>query len=70
MHSAPFSVADAARVKGHFLNGGAVWIVLIGINPLLIGWKPGADGSIDKGLDAGCRGSPFVWCENPAIRIM
>jgi hypothetical protein len=60
---------DVARVKDHVPNGSAVRIISISINPLLTGWEPGADGSFGKGLDAGRRGSPFIWCENLVIQV-
>ncbi len=69
MHLPQCFLMDTAMVKDHVPNGSAVWIISISINLLLTGWEPGANGSADKGLDAGRRGSLFIRCENFAIRV-
>ncbi len=61
--------ANTAGIQYHGSNGNAHRIVAVGLDPSAMGWKLNAYGAIDKRLNAGGKGSPFIRWEDFAIRI-
>jgi hypothetical protein len=52
--------ANTAGIQYHGSNGNAHRIVAVGLDPSAMGWKLNAYGAIDKRLNAGGKGSPFI----------
>jgi hypothetical protein len=66
MHLRKGCLTNFAWILSQILDDTTSRVLRVSLHLTRMGWEPGADSSVHEGLDASCRGGPFVGQKNLA----